>query len=179
MAEIHMERKQGKPWIWALLLGILLIGLLAWMFWPRRDTVELIPVATATTVTFVDPAAVPPAATAGATIATILASPQQWVGREFSGVVTVTEVPSDRGFWIEQDGQRMFVILYDEPAEVPIDINAGQQLRIRGTVRDAAYLPQVPGGNVTQATESIAREQPVYLVAGETAIEIMQGGQPG
>lgn len=173
MAEIHMERKRGMGWMWAL-LAILLIALLAWMFWPRRD-VELVPVATATTATIIDPVVVPPAT--DTTIATILASPQQWVGREFSGVVTVADVPSDRGFWIEQNGQRMFAILYDEPAEVPIDINAGQQLRIRGTVRDAPYLPQVPGEKLTQSTEAIAREQPVYLVAGETAIEILQGAQ--
>lgn len=173
MTEIHMERKKGMPWIWAL-LALLLVALIAWMVWPRPDPVEPLPVATATTVTIVEPLAVPPPAATDATIATILSNPRQWVGREFSGVVTVAEVPSDRGFWIEQNGQRMFAILYDEPAEVPVDINAGQQLRIRGTVRDPAYLPQVVGAKLTPSTEAIAREQPVYLVAGETAIEILQ-----
>ncbi len=108
------------------------------------------------------------------TLAAIHADPDAWVGREFSGEVTVAEVPSDRGFWVEQDGQRLFAVLVDDPAEQPVDINPGQRLRVRAMVRDAEFLPQMPGAPLDEATRQTASQQPAYLVAGETAIEIVQ-----
>lgn len=183
MAEIQIERKKGGglAWLWVL-LALLLIALLLWMFWPRAEVIrpmEPLAVGTGTVLTGTAPAEPAPAEPAPAggsepTIAAINANPQQWIGREFSGVVNVTDVPTDRGFWIEQEGQRLFALVHDQPAEVPIEIKSGQRLRLRGTVRDASFLPQLPGETLTSATEQIVRQQPAYVVAGETAIEILQ-----
>ena len=194
------EKKEKKGWVWILLLVILISGFMVWLLRSRRanepvtaavvtdpltSTVVTDPL---TTTVVTDPltatvvsATVDPGATAGtggeATIAAILAQPAQWLGREFSGTVNVTSVPTDRGFWIEQAGQRLFVILDDRPAETPVDINPGQQVRIRGTVRDAQFLPQVAGEALSDATRNTAREQPAYLIARDDQIEILQRGQ--
>ena len=183
MAEIHVEKKgSGMAWLW-ILLAILLIAVLIWLFWPglREGTVTERDVTTTVTET-VDlpppPALDAPPATATATESTlseIRANAQQWVGREFSGAVRVAEVPTDRGFWIEQDGQRLFAIVVDEPAEEPVVVNVGQRLMIRGTVRDATYLSQIPGEPLSEATSEIVRQEPAYLVVDENAIAILEG----
>lgn len=170
MAEIQMEKKErsGAAWIWVL-LAVLLIALLVWWLWPTRNGIVEPAAVETTTVTT---APLPPV-TSEPTLALINANPQEWVGREFSGTVTVPEVPTDRGFWIEQDGQRLFALLVDRESEEPININPGQRLQIRGTVRDATHLAQLQGDPLTGPTEEIVRQQPAYLVAGETAIEIL------
>lgn len=174
MAEIHIEKKKSSmAWLW-ILLAILALILIVWWLWPEAEVVE--PVAAVTPVapitdTFV---ATPPPAAETPTIGAITASPQAWVGREFSGEVNVVEVPTDRGFWVEQDGQRMFALVVDQPREQPVDINPGQRLRITsGTVRDAAYLPQLPGDTLTSDTEAVVRDQPVYLVVNEDNITFL------
>lgn len=169
MAEIRMEKKSGgMAWLW-ILLAILLIALLAWLFWPDRDeAATAVATATETGQTATSSEAETP------TLATILENPGQWIGREYSGTVAVPEVPTDRGFWIEENGARMFAILVDEPREVPKDINPGQQVRIRGTVRDASTISELPGEPLTAGTENIARDQPAYLVVDEDAIEILE-----
>lgn len=178
MAEIRMEKKKsGLGWLW-ILLAILLIALLAWFFLADDDRAVVSGDANPTetvVMTGTSATATGTAEPAGSTtLATILENPQQWIGREYSGTVTVPEVPTDRGFWIEENGTRMFAIIVDEPREVPKDINPGQQIRLRGTVRDASYIPELPGEPLTAGTENIARNQPVYLVAGEDAIEILE-----
>jgi hypothetical protein len=181
VAEIHIERKKGTAWLWLLLAALVVLALLGWLLWPdAADTtpmtatiVDPVP-APATVATFAPLDSTPTGNIETPTIATVLANPTQWVGREFSGTVTVAEVPTDRGFWIEEGGRRLFAILVDTPAEVPIDINAGQRIRIRGTLRDAAYLPQLPGRPIVAATQDLARREPIYLVADEQAIAIVQ-----
>lgn len=187
MAEIHIERKNGTAWLWLLLAGLAVLAVLAWLLWrpDAADTavvtatiVDPVP-APATVATIAPLGSTPTANVETPTIATILANPPQWVGREFSGTVTVAEVPTDRGFWIEEGGRRLFAILVDAPAEVPIDINAGQRIRVRGTLRDAAYLPQLPGRPIVAATQEVARREPVYLVADEQSITIVDAAGGG
>lgn len=108
MAEIHIERKKGTAWLWLLLAALAVLAVLAWLLW-RPGAAETTPL----TATIVDPVPAPATVATVApldstpTIATILANPPQWVGREFSGTVTVAEVPTDRGFWIEEGGRRV------------------------------------------------------------------------
>ncbi len=55
-------------------------------------------------------------------------------------------VPTDRGFWIEADGARLFAVLIDRLREVPVDINVGQELRVaKGMLRDATFIADIPG----------------------------------
>lgn len=179
MAEIHVEKKSGGlAWLW-ILLAILLIAILVWLFWPDAQNdplTEAVPGTTAgDTIALPPPPTIEPIETpAESTIGAIRANPQQWVGREFSGAVTVAEVPTDRGFWVEQDGQRLFAIVH-EPTEERIDINPGQRLMILGTVRDASYLSQIQGEPLSEETSGIVRGQPAFLVTEASSIAIVEG----
>ncbi len=116
--------------------------------------------------------------TSGAlTLAQITADPQQYFGRDFSGEVDVGSNLTDRGFWVEQNGNRMFALIIDQPREVPKDINAGQTLRISGgTVHDASSLDDIPGDSLNQNTRKIIADQDAILVVDEANIEILNKG---
>lgn len=111
-------------------------------------------------------------------IVDVMQTPTEWVGRTISGKATVTDVPSDRGFWVEAGGQRIFAILNDAPAEDPVDINVGQTVNIsEATVRDATFLTSMVGGEpLEEETRQLAQSQPVFLVVDEENIEITGEG---
>lgn len=191
MAEIHVERKpkSGWVWIWVLLL-LVAIAVLAWLFWPDRVRTDSAITATTAPAIGTDPSVVDAIPLPGATqppqsmamIGEIRANPEQWVGREFLGVVNVTDsgttdeaaMPPERGFWIEQDGQRLFVLVNDDPNRTPVAVVPGQQVRIRGTVRDTLFIPQLGAMNLSGEAEELLRREPAYLVAEESAIELAQ-----
>lgn len=189
MADIKLERKKGGlGWLWAL-LAILVLALILWWLWAAgRDGDELEPgVAEYGTELGTEPfgtglATEPAAATAGeGRIAEILDNPQEWTDRDFpGGEVDVAEVPSDRGFWISQDGERLFAVVVDQPAERPVDVNPGQRLRIDGgTLRDAGHLPQLEGERpLDDTTRRAIEEQPIFLVVDEDDIEVLAAGEP-
>lgn len=184
MADIDLERKRGggKGWLWAV-LGLLALVLVVWWAWPDGDDefadVDPAPVET---VEPVAPAATPEPAgdIPGVSVGDILGNPDQYVGESFPGAeVTAVEVPTDRGFWIEDEGERLFAIIIDQPAEQPKDINPGATLRIDGgTLRDPAFLPEIPGEPLDSRTEEIAGEQEIFLVVDEAEITVMEGGEP-
>lgn len=190
MAEIHVEKKprSGWAWVWVLLL-LGAIGLIAWLYWPDRVRTE--PTATATMTdpamggdpSVVDTVPLPDVTQSPqspAMISEIRANPGQWVGREFLGVVNVIEgdttddtaMPPERGFWIEQDGQRLFVLVNDDPNNMPAAVTPGQPIRIRGMVRDATFIPQLGAMNLSGEADELLRKEPAYLVAEESAIEL-------
>lgn len=180
MADIDLERRErGKGWLWGLLAAIALV-LVVWWVWPDDDVdfaetdIEAVePVAPATTP---EPIAERPMVTIG----DILGNPDNHIGQAFPRAeVQVAEVPTDRGFWIEDQGQRLFAVIIDRPQEQPVDINPGQTVRIdRGMLRDATFLADLPGAPLDQETERIAQEQDVYLVVEEDEFSILEGGQP-
>lgn len=192
MADIKIERKKsGMGWLWAL-LALLVLALIIWWIWSagRDDEAELVGAEYGTELGTepygagyaTEPAtAFPTAAGEGARISEILSNPQEWVDRDFpSGEVDIAEVPSDRGFWISDGGERLFAVVIDQPAERPVDLNPGQRLRITGgTLRDASHLPQIEGETPLDATTRQAiEEQPIFLVVDEDDIEILEGGEP-
>ena len=174
MAEIPVERKRNLTWLWVI-LALLLIAALIWWATAGDEEVVTEPVGTEAGL---EPTAEPVPAAGELTIANILASPEAYVGRDdFSGEVNVPEVPTDRGFWVEDQGQRLFALIIDEPREVPKDINAGQRLRIsQGMIRDQSFLPDMPGRPLEANTLRIIQEQDVYLVVDEDNIEILSRG---
>ena len=169
MANIPVEKKSNLSWLWWV-LGLVLIGGLIWFLVAAGDDeVETAAVTPATT-----PEAV--AEAPSVTIGDILGTPADYIGDPFSQAeVMVSDVPTDRGFWIEDEGQRLFVILIDGPAEAPLDINTGQTLRIdEGTLRDRTYLPNIEGDPLDADTQAIAESQPIFLVADESNITILE-----
>ena len=194
MADIDIEKKEKKgmgilPWI----LGLLLLALVLWGLTQcgdgggeeavvvPADTAVADPAAAAapvpmdTGMAMADTTAAGGAGAAGAAgalpIAQILANPGQFGAQTVSGTARVAEVISDRGFWIEEAGQRMFVVL-DEPqgAEPVVDINAGQSVRLAGQVRDGSALGQLT--TLEQETRQVAQGQPAFLIVRPAGVTI-------
>ena len=116
----------------------------------------------------------------GIPVSQIIESPATYTGQTLGGEVRVTEVPTDRGFWIEDEGQRLFAILADQPQEEPKDINPNQTLRLReAVVRDPAFIANIPGEPLDADTRRILNGLPVFLTVDERNIEILQGAAPG
>lgn len=179
MADIDVQRKGGMGWLWWV-LGLLLLALIVWWIAAAGDdddaevaVVDPAPVVTPTTT----PEVV--AGATGITLADIMGNPAAYVGQSFSDdEVRVAEVPTDRGFWIEDEGQRIFAILNDNPQEEPLDINPGQTLRVQqAMLRAPATLNEVPG-QLDADTRRIAEGQPIFLVVEETNINILTQGTP-
>lgn len=180
MARIPVEKKGGASWIWWLLGLLVLIGLV-WLLVEAFDDDEA-ELTEEPGVEAVTPDTTPGAATGTPAVAIgdILNNPAAYVGQTFPDQeVNVVEVPTDRGFWIEDQGQRLFAIIIDEPQEEPLDINPGQTLQIQGgTLRDSTYLPEMPGAPLDQETQNIVQEQPIFLVVDERNIDILEAGTP-
>lgn len=182
MAEIHVERKEAGIWPW--ILGLLLLLLLGWGIYELFDTDVEEPVAAAVVPTAapsvppVTPATTPEAIAQGPLcVAQVLAAPATYIGQSLGACeMRVAEVVSDRGFWVEENGQRVFVIVNEgtqtnpQPgvgdvsgpqAEKP-DINAGQTVR----VTQAMVMDNVANvvGDLDQQTRDIAQQQPWFLV---------------
>lgn len=179
MAEIPVEKKSNLTWLW-IVLAIVLIGLLLWWVLAEDDDVEALEGDAAAIEQPYDAEGDPMAAgTEGEmTIAAILANPQAYYGQEgFETTATVGGPLTDRGFWIENDGARMFAIVIDQPAERPIDINPGATLRIDGgTLREASTITAdgIEGDPLDEDTMEVIADQDVVLVVDEANITIEQ-----
>jgi hypothetical protein len=178
MAEIPVERKSNKSWLWLLLL-FLLVGLLIWWLVAEANEPEVAEADPITVGQTADATSVTEGADAGEmTLASILANPSEYYGREgFTGEVQVGGPLTDRGFWIENDGARMFAIVIDEPAERRIDINTGARLQLNGgTVREASTISatDIDGDTLDQDTVNAISDQEVVLVIDEDNIQIAE-----
>lgn len=179
MAQIRVERKSSTGWVWWL-LGLLVLALVLWAVFAAMDNdqvglvtepgvVESVPPVAATGPSFSD------VQVTGIPVGQIAESPVSWAGRNVSGEVRVTEVVSDRGFWIEADGQRMFVLLNEVPGEIK-EINAGQTIRLTdATVHQTGDASQLPG-NLDQQAQRIASGQPAVLAIDSRDVEILSPG---
>ena len=182
MARIPVEKQTGTGW-WKWLLALLLLAVLVWLLVELFDTDEPEIVEEEAVGVVEEPAATTPEPMAGATGVTfgeILANSNEYIGDPFPRTeVSVAEVPTDRGFWIEEDGQRLFAVIIDVPQEEPKDINPGQTLSIEdGTLRAPSYLGQLAGRPLDQDTQNIAEQQEIFLVVDERYIDILEGGTP-
>lgn len=186
MARIDLEKKKaGLGWLWVLLL-LLALALLLWWLWGAWNDDEpdyAVDETLEEPYESVAPAAEPEmgeeamVAAAGLAVAEILAEPDSWIDRTVSGEAAVSDVPTDRGFWVEQDGERLFALIIDGPAEVPLHIEAGQTLELTDATvyRAEAALEEgtIPGRPLDEDTRRIAQDQEVILVVDESDIEIL------
>lgn len=187
MADIDIERKSSMAWIWWL-LGAIVLALLIWMFAAGDDDDDVAVVDPAV------PAAVTPAVTPGTTpepiaqgalcVAQVLSAPNTYIGQRLGTCpVRVVEVVSDRGFWIEENGTRVFAVINEggegvadtqgRVAERP-DINAGQSINItEATVMDNV---QNLAGPLDDQTRTLASQQPWFLMVEEENVNILTQG---
>lgn len=177
MAEIDVQRRNNMSWLWWL-LGLIVVALIVWVLLdgtmgetamePEAEMPAAEVPATGVAPTPADPSAptVP--------IADINSYPRNWFGRTVAGEVEVVEVPTNRGFWVESDGERLFALVVDEPEERPINIMAGQTLRIEDAeLRDPSDLDDLPGEPIDTNTRQILGNQQVFLLLDEDDIEVV------
>lgn len=175
MAEIPVHKKSSMAWMW-ILLALVALALVIW--WATDNDEDAVDLASDTQIEeTIAPVADPDADAAivqGATLAAILADPAAHFGTEYTGEVSVGDSLTDRGFWVEHDGERMFALIVDEPRERPLDINAGQRLKISGgEIRDTSSLSDIEGRALDANTRKIAGEQKVIMVVDENNIEVL------
>ena len=188
MADINVERKTGTGWLWWVLGLIILALLIWWVAAPGDEDVAMVePVAEQPIVpplTTPEPIAEAP----GVTIADVLGNPTMYVGTDFSQEVMVADVPTDRGFWIEDQGQRLFVVINESAQAGTADVQgrAAERPRLRegdmiqiteGTLQDPTQLQNV-AGEVDQQTQQILAGQRVFLNTNVENIQQMQGSMP-
>lgn len=98
-------------------------------------------------------------------VADISAKPGDYFDTPTYGTAAVAEVMSNRGFMVEQDGKRMLVVKDPSIAEA-VEIKAGQQVRIEGSVYDPAQMSSVPGmADIEQKIQDALKGQPAYVYA--------------
>ncbi|MFN3651322.1 MAG: hypothetical protein ACK47B_17240 [Armatimonadota bacterium] len=183
MPELDIQHRPnpGMSWLpWVI--GAVLLALIAWGVYevvtPERATGP----ATTTDQVAGQREETPPAGTqpgegtgtmAGAALplAAITQAPNTYFGQPVEGTATVAEVVSDRGYWVEEGGSRMFVVQSEQLPEAALDVNAGQRVRIRGTVMDTQQMGQTPDvANMDQQARQILQDQPAFIHATDVTI---------
>ncbi|MBW3549302.1 MAG: hypothetical protein KY442_00365 [Proteobacteria bacterium] len=192
MAKIDIERKKT---VWPWIVGLIVLLLVIWGLFELLDNdAEPAMVPPAATAPMTDPAVDPaePAApmdqpvsvapmpppptdadNTSIPVGAIIIGPSEFLGQPVVGTAEVADVPSDRGFWLEQAGQRIFAVIAQSPnMEDEININAGQQVRLAGIVYDNALASQIAGGLDSETTQIIA-DQPAFLLVDARNVDIM------
>lgn len=174
MADINVERREGAN-IWPWIIGLIVLALLIWALaeaFGGDDEVAVEPVPVET-VEPLPPVAAPPAVAAvGLPVAAILANPASYFGQTISGEARVVEVPTDRGFWIEDGGQRMFVVINEPPNET-MDVNVGQTVMLSNAeVYDSSNMGEIED-QIDADTRRVASGAPAVLAVNHTDVEIL------
>lgn len=161
-------------WLWGIVGFVVLILVVVWA-WPEAE-----PDYAVEPVEEVVPATAPEPVERPLDLAGVLANPDDYAGTTFPDRdIRVADVPTDRGFWIEEDGHRLFALIIDRPAERPVDINPEAVLRIQGgTFRTPAHLTELEGDPLEPDTRRIAEDQEIFLVVDERHIEVREEGEP-
>jgi len=185
MAEINIEKKRSAmPWV----IGILVLLLVLWALWEIFDTDTVEPAAETVTpaaaltspvdaAVRMEPIPTPPPPTdaddSQIPVSVIVVGPAEYVARPVAGTARVAEVVSDRGFWIEQGGQRIFAVLAQAPnMEQAVDVQAGQQVRLSGVVYDSSMVDRIEGGLESQTRELID-DQPAFLLVDPRNVTVV------
>lgn len=192
MAAAQPKRK-SSPWM--LIVGLLVAVLVGWGLYevfdsrhdgelppavarevadsPRTDDAAAAAAPVAITVVPMPP---PPTATDNTPIPVdvIVLTPAPHLGQAVVGTAKVAEVPFDRGFWLENNGQRMFAVIAKSPdMEQAVNINPGQTVRLAGVVYDRALASGIAGEMDPQAMETIA-DQPAFLLVDARNIAVLE-----
>ena len=180
MADIDLERNRGgNNWMWWV-IGLLLLVLVVWWIWPSGEEEFAGDVGnepTAEVQPLPEPAPEMTAEQPGITVAEIIESPATYTGQTITSEVRVTEVPTDRGFWITDQGERLFVVLIDVPQEQPRNIQPNTTIQLdQAVVRDPSFLAELPGAPLDEDTERIARNQDVFLTVREGSVDPVAAG---
>jgi hypothetical protein len=181
MPELDIQRREttGMPWWVWLLIAVLAVALIWWIIAATTGDRELAEMT---------PGVAPTEQVAGARedagdltsaewlpLAAMRANPDNYFNQSVSGIGTVAEVASDQGFWIEQRGERVFVVK-DEPLVATPALTTGQQVSLQGTVHNPDNMQEVAGVmQLDEATLKMLQGEPAFIKAA--AIEVQNETQ--
>lgn len=105
----------------------------------------------------------------------IMVTPGPHLGQAVTGTAEVAEVPFDRGFWIEKNGQRMFAMIAQSPdMEQAVNVEPGQTLRLAGVIYSSDLASRISGEVDPEAMNAIA-DQPAFLLVDARNIVVIEG----
>lgn len=180
------RRKPARPW----LVGGLASLLLLWSLWEIYENPEPHPVAPAAgppeatamdeaptrVEAALEPVPMPPPPTPAddsqVPVSVIVVAPSDYVARAVAGTTRIAQTWGRRGFWIEQGGQRLFVLLHDAQEAPPPKVRAGQQVRISGVVYSRRLLDRIepaPGDDIRR----LLADQAAFLLVDPRNIRIV------
>ena len=173
MPELDIQRRPAgaSPWIWVI--GALVLALAVWGFWAAttqgRDRTAALPAerVAGERAEARGPEMLP--------IAALMTTPNQYFQKPVRGAATVTEVVSDRGFWVEDAGQRVFVVLGEGITEKEVNIEAGQKVEIEGLFLEQTRSTEVP--QLEPEAQTIAATQAGFIRADSVDILRPKGQQ--
>jgi hypothetical protein len=106
-------------------------------------------------------------------LAPVAVSVVDYVGVTVSDRATVSEVISDRGFYLGAGENRVLaVVREDVPQREMIDIDAGARIRFEGVVSSPSAVDDVTGSLEPTTRDAIANE-PAFLALHWTDIELL------
>jgi hypothetical protein len=203
MADIHVEKERSSTAVWPWVLGLVVLALLIWAFAANRTGMQDGTITTGQTRTTAVTPATGTAATTGVTterlevptalspaaptrtadidsaatipVAQIVTQPDQYLQQTVTGTAQVAAV-EDNGLWIEQGGQRLFVLVGADPATltpgetaaatatpvVVAGLAPGQQVTLTGVVHDRSSA-QALANDVDAGAQRIVDAERVFL----------------
>ena len=103
-------------------------------------------------------------------LAAVMDSPGEWNGRTVTGDVLVSTVPTDRGFWVEEDGRRAFFVVDPIGEESDAHIQQGQRLRITNA---KVHQGVDSVGELEAESRQIIEGEPAFFVVDPSDFEIL------
>ncbi|MBA2239115.1 MAG: hypothetical protein H0W24_10530 [Lysobacter sp.] len=196
-------RNQDRKWRW--IIGFIVVVLLVWgVARVLRDEGEALSGrAVGIAVVAPDPVvpanaperrgAVPGVEIAGGEaipVAAIVATPEAFHGQAVDGVAVVAAdhargVSADHGFWIEEAGRRIFVVVQDAGAKsqddgspapaggaaAAIEVRPGQRVSLSGRIHPGVMAPQLAAGLDADTSRALSSE-PVFLLVEAAGVEL-------
>lgn len=109
-------------------------------------------------------------------VAAVAAAPGRFHGQEAAGLALVGStdpaVPQTRGLWLEQDGQRLFMVFAREPREdEATEIQPDDWLRLTGVIQPGSMAAQLTG--LDERARQMLSGQPALLLVDPAHVAVV------
>jgi hypothetical protein len=104
-----------------------------------------------------------------------VARPAVYNGDTVYGQGTVAEVVSERGFWLESEGQFIFTVIRERDPDEQVALKAGHILQLSGELHETDDLSALEGELDPYAARVLERQE-FYLVVSANTLQIVTRG---
>ena len=101
--------------------------------------------------------------------------PALYVGDKVIGQATVTDVVSDRGFWLESENARIFAIIRERDNEESPKLDVGDIVQLSGEIYPADETT-VLEGQLDVQTASVLERQDYYVAVSTNSVNVVTRG---